>query len=59
MAPSVERISERIVEQFVDISLGGGLGQGSASSAGAADEDFPGFFRTFLHGKKCGVSGRW
>ena len=44
---SVERISERIVEQFVDISPGGGLGQGSASSAGAADEDFTGGFSHF------------
>ena len=35
------------VKQIVDISPGGGLGQGSASSAGAADEDFTGFFRTF------------
>ena len=51
-APSVERISERIVEQIVDTSPGGGLGQGSASSAGAADEDFTGVFRTFPHGKK-------
>ena len=42
-----ERISERIVEQLVDISPGGGLGQGSASSAGAAGGDFTGFFRTF------------
>ena len=38
-----KRISEPIVEQFVDISLGGGFGQGSASSAGAADENFTGF----------------
>ena len=52
-------ISERIVEQIVDISPGGGLGQGSASSAGAADEDFTVVFRTFHHGKKCGVPGRW
>ena len=50
---SLDRISEQIVEQIVDISPGGGLGQGSASSAGAADEDFTRFFRTFLHGKKC------
>ena len=50
-APSVERISERIVEQFVDISPGGGLAQGSASSARAAAEDFTGVFRTFRHGK--------
>ena len=39
---SLERISERTVEQIVDISPGGGLGQGSASSAGPADEDFTG-----------------
>ena len=40
---SAERISEQIVEQLVDIpSSGGGLGQGSASSVGAADEDFAG-----------------
>ena len=60
---SGKRISERIVEQIVDfpeqtveqivdISLGGGLGQGSASSAGAADEDFTVVFRTFLCGKE-------
>ena len=42
---------ERTVEQIVDISPGDGLGLGSASSAGAADEDFP--------WKKCGVPGRW
>ena len=58
-APSVERISERTVEQIVDIpSSGGGLGQGSSSSACPADEDFTGGFRTFSHGKKCGVPGR-
>ena len=50
---SGKRISERIVEQIVDFpeqtveqiddtSPGGGLGLGSASSAGAADEDFIG-----------------
>ena len=54
---SLERISEQIVEQIADISSGGGLGQGSASSAGAADEDFTVFF-AFSHGKKCGVPGR-
>ena len=43
---------EQTVEQIVDISRGGGLGQGSASSAGAADEDFTGGFRTFPRGKK-------
>ena len=46
---SLERTSERIVEQIVDISPGGGLGQCSASSARVADEDFTG----------CGVTGRW
>ena len=56
--PSVECISERIVEQFVDISPGGGLGQGSVSSGGSADEDFTGGFSHFPHGKKCGVLGR-
>ena len=39
------------MEQIVDISPGGGLGQGSASSAGAADEDFTVFF-ALLHSKK-------
>ena len=53
-----ERISERIVEQIVDISPGDDRGQGSSSSAGPADEFFPGVFRTFPHGKKCGVPGR-
>ena len=49
-----ERISERIEEQLVDTSPGVGLGQGSSSPAGPADEDFAGVFRTFLRGKKCG-----
>ena len=44
---SVERISARIVEQIVDISPSGGLGQGLASPAGAADEDFTVFFALF------------
>ena len=47
---SVEQIvdfPEQTVEQIVDISPGGGLGQGSASSAGAADEDFTGGFAHF------------
>ena len=57
--PSVEPIYERTVEQNVDISSGAGLGQGASSSAGLADEDFTGVFRTFPHGKKCGVPGRW
>ena len=40
----LERISERTAEQIVDIpSSGGGLGQGSSSSAGPEDEDFTGF----------------
>ena len=44
---SLESISEQVVEQIVDISPGGGLGQGSSSSAGPADEDFTGFFALF------------
>ena len=67
---SLERISEQVVEQIVDISLvsGGGLedfrpGQSSSSSshfqAGVhedADEPSEGFFRTFPQNiKKCGV----
>ena len=57
---SGKRISERTVEQIVDIpSSGGGLGHGASSSAGPADEEFTGSFRTFPHGKKCGVPGRW
>ena len=46
---SLERISERTVEQIVDIpSSGGGLGHGSSSSAGPADEDVTGgFFALF------------
>ena len=55
---SLESISERTVEQIVDISPGGGLGQGSASSAGAPDEDFTGGFRTFPVGKKCRGRGQ-
>ena len=55
--PSVERISERIVEQIVGISPGGGLGQGLASSAGSADEFFTGGFRIFSPWKKCGAGG--
>ena len=48
------------MEQIVDISSPGvGLGQGSSSPAGAADEDFTGVFRTIPHGKKCWVPGRW
>ena len=57
--PSLERISERTVEQIVDIpSSGGGLGHGSSSSAGPAD-GFYWVLQHFLHGKKCGVPGRW
>ena len=48
-------ISERTAEQIVDISSsGGGLGQGSSSSAGPADEDFTGGFSHFSPWeKKC------
>ena len=46
------------VEQIVDIPSGGGLGQGSSSSAGLADEDFLGFFALFPM-EKCGVPGKW
>ena len=56
---SAKRISERTVEQIVDIpSSGGGLAHESSSSAGPADEDFTGFFALFLMEKKCGVPGR-
>ena len=41
--PSVERISERTVEQNVDTSPGVGLGQGASSSAGPADGCYWGF----------------
>ena len=52
-ASSLERISERTVEQIVDIpSSGRGLRQDSSSSTGAADEEFTGVFRTFPRGKK-------
>ena len=44
---SAKRTSERIEEQLVDTSPGVGLGQGSSSSAGPADEDFAGFFSHF------------
>ena len=41
------------MEQIVNIpSSGGGLGQGSSSSVGPADEDFTGFVRTFPRGNK-------
>ena len=49
---SAKRTSERIEEQLVDTSPGVGLGQGSSSSAGPADEDFAVVFRTFPCGKK-------
>ena len=66
---SGKRISERImeqivdfpeqtVEQIVDTFPGVGLGQGSSSSAGPADEDFTGVFRTFPRGKKVRVPPR-
>ena len=59
-SPSLERISERTVEQIVDISPGDVLGLGSASSTGAAYENFTGFFSAlFPMVKKCGVPGRW
>ena len=44
LSPLSKRISGRIVEQIVDISPSDDRGQGSSSSAGLADEDFPGFF---------------
>ena len=50
---SAKRTSERIEEQLVDTSPGGGLAQGSASSAGPAEEVFSGFFALFPVGKKC------
>ena len=56
-SPAV-RISERTAEQIVDISPGDDRGQRSSSSAGPADEDFPGVFRTFPHGKKVRSAGR-
>ena len=60
---SGKRISERIMEQIVDFpeqtvehivdtSPGVGLGQGSSSSAGPADEDFIGGFSHFSPRKK-------
>ena len=45
---SPTRIALRTVEQIVDISSSGGtLGHGSASSAGAADDDSTWFFALF------------
>ena len=55
---SAKRTSERIEEQLVDTSLGGGLAQGSASSAGPADENFAGFFALFPVGNKVRVPPR-
>ena len=52
---SEERISEQIVKQIIDISPGGGLGQGSASSACVADAGFTGVFRTMDKSAKCGA----
>ena len=52
ISSSGKRISERTVERIVDISPGGGLGHGSSSSAGPADEDFTLVFRTFPQRKK-------
>ena len=50
---SGKRISEQTVEQIVDFPFSvGGLGQGSSSSAGPADEDFTKVFRTFPRDKK-------
>ena len=50
---SAKRISERTVEQIVDIpSSGGGLAHESSSSAGPADEDFTGLFALFPMEKK-------
>ena len=47
-ASSLERITERTVEQIVDTSPpGAGLGQGASSSAGPADEDYTKFFAVF------------
>ena len=60
--PSQDRVQQRFLlayalsglwEQIVDIpSPGGSLAHGSSSSAGPADEDFTGVFRTFPRGKK-------
>ena len=68
-SPSRTRISKRIVEQIVDpvsrgslpVSLPGQSSSSSHSPAGdeeRADEPGKGVFRTFPHGKKCGVPGR-
>ena len=66
---SGKRISERTVEQIfdfpaqtveqiVDTSPGDDCGLGSSSSAGPADEDFTGVFRTFPIEKKVGSAGQ-
>ena len=44
---------EQTVDQIVDTSPGAGLGQGSSSSAGPADEILLVFFALFPAGKKC------
>ena len=53
-----ERISERTAELIVDISPGDDRGQRSSSSAGPADEDFRGVFRTFSPPKKVRSAGQ-
>ena len=58
MSSSLQRISERTVEQIVDIPSGVGLGQGSSSSARPAEEDFTGVFSHFSHGKKVRSAGQ-
>ena len=59
ISSSGKRISERIVEQFVDIpSSGGGLGHGSSSSAGAADEEFTWVSSHFSPWKKVRSAGQ-
>ena len=62
-----EQIVEQIVdfpvqtvEQLVDTSPSNDCALGSSSSAGPADEEFTGVFRTFPHRKKkCRVPGKW
>ena len=56
---SGKRISERTVEQIVDIpSSGGSLAHGSSSSAGPADEDFTGGFSHFSPMEKVRSAGQ-
>ena len=50
-------ISQSRLKKIVDTSPGGGLGQGSASSAGAADEDFT-VFSHFSPWKKVRSAGQ-